>query len=246
MGAGGMMRMAAIALAVVLAWSAAHAGHAALPLALARLDGFIDGVLAPVQVHGVQPLLAAAAARGLPLALQPHAGEAVVLFLLLFLSLQNLVPGQGMVPTAVRVFWSVVAALAAGFAAGTVPLDDPRLAWMVLAGIALWNAGLQLALAHAGSSAFASVGATGLLLAMGQGLVPVHFMPALMPPPAGITGTASSLAILGLVLAAGGALAAGDGTTAGLRAWLADRWTHEGLSILLVVVGAALALSLAP
>jgi hypothetical protein len=245
MGAGGMMRMAAIALAVVLAWSAAHAGHdAALPLALARLDGFIDGVLAPVQVHGVQPLLAAAAARGLPLALQPHAGEAVVLFLLLFLSLQNLVAGQGMTPTAARVLWSVVAALAAGFAAGTVPIDAPRLVWMVLAGIALWNAGLQLALPHAGSSAFAGVGATGLLLAMGQGLVPVHFMPALMPAPAGVTGTGLGLATLGLVLAAGGALAAARDAQAGLRAWLADRWTHEGLSILLVVAGAALALAI--
>lgn len=238
--------MAAIALAVALAVMAAHAPGAAVPPALAPLDRALDALLAPVQVHLVEPLRAAAAARGHQLDLQPHAGEAVFLFLLLFLSLQNLVPAQGAMPTAARVLWSLVAALAAGLAAGTVPAAEPRLAWMALAGLALWNAGLQLALAHFGSSAFASVAAAALLLAMGQGLVPVHFMPAMMPAPAGMTGTGWGLAILGLVLAAGGAFAAADGAQAGLRAWLADRWTHEGLSILLVVAGATLALAVGP
>lgn len=243
MGAGWIIRAAAILLAIATAatmrgpvdeggWLQAH---------LAPVTDMIEDSLRPLVVHLVDPVRGWLATRGLSTGPAPHAPQAALLFFFLFLLLADVAPARTSAARRLRLAWSAIAALVAGFIVGMLSLSDPRLPWAVLAGIAFWAAAIQSSANGAGWKALPAILVASLLAMMGAGIVPVHFSLAPAGVTSGIEGTAwifvwISGALLGL-----SALGSTD-RSQGLLAWVDDPAAKAGWSILAVVTGSAVLL----
>lgn len=211
---------------------------AAMPPLLAGIEDGLAQVAEPVATHLVAPGVEALGVQGIRVEVQPHWPAAAILFFLLFASISRISPPRGAAAQVLLLIWSFVCATLAGAIAGTFALGDARLMWWALAGIALWNLGLQLVITRFSFSAFAALGLFATFAAMSFGIIParLHPVPEALSP--GLAGTAVAIGALALGLM--GLATFGDGRQ-GVQAWLGDRYTREGLSILAVVAAIMLA-----
>jgi hypothetical protein len=208
---------------------------------LAPVTDMIEDSLRPLVVHLVDPVRGWLATRSLSTGPAPHAPQAALLFFLLFLLLADVAPARTSAARGLRLAWSAVAALVAGFLVGMLSLSNPRLPWAVLAGIAFWAAAVQSAAIGAGWKALPAILVAALLAMMGAGIVPVHFSLAPAGVTSGIEGTGWILVWISGVLLGLSALGSTD-RSQGLLAWVDDPAAKAGWSILAVVAGSAVLL----
>jgi hypothetical protein len=211
---------------------------AALPPALAGLDAFMMQAAEPVGAHLIAPVVEVLRQESIIVEVRPHWSAMAVMFFLLFISIGRISPPHGAGAQVMLFAWSLVCAMAAGAVAGTFGMGEARLMWWALAGIALWNLGLQLVITRFSLSAFAAVGLFATFAAMSFGVIParLHPVPEALSP--GLAGTAVAISALALGLM--GLATFGD-RGQGAGAWLGDRYTREGLSMLAVLAAIMLA-----
>jgi hypothetical protein len=240
MGVGWILRAMAMAIALVVGTLVVLKAlpGAALPPALAGIDAFMVQAAEPVDAHLIAPVVDALRRHGILVEVRPHWPAMAVMFFLLFISIGRISPPHGAGAQLMLLAWSLVCALAAGSVAGTFGLGEARVMWLVLAGIALWNLGLQLVITRFSLSAFAAVGLFATFAAMSFGVIParLHPVPEALSP--GLAGTAVAISALALGLL--GLATFGD-RGQGAGAWLGDRYTREGLSMLAVLAAIMLA-----
>ncbi len=238
MGAGWIIRAAAILLAIaVIATLQGAVGEGAWHhAALSQLSAAIAIAFAPLETHVMDPVRAWLGTQGLQLGAALYAPQSSILLFLLFLALEEVSPARTPSARVVRIAWSALAALLAGFLVGTLALSDPRLPWAMLAALAFWAAGIQSSAPGAGMSALPVMLGCALLSFMAAGIVPVHFSLAPASAGTGVTGTGWVLAWLSVGLMGLGTLGGRD-MPQGLHAWICDPAARAGLSILAVLAG---------
>lgn len=240
MGVGWILRAMAMAVALLVGTLVVLKAlpGAALPPALAGLDAFMMQAAEPVGAHLIAPVVEVLRQESIIVEVRPHWSAMAVMFFLLFISIGRISPPHGAGAQVMLFAWSLVCALAAGAVAGTFEMGEARLMWWALAGIALWNLGLQLVITRFSLSAFAAVGLFATFAAMSFGVIParLHPVPEALSP--GLAGTAVAISALALGLM--GLATFGD-RGQGASVWLGDRYTREGLSILAVLAAIMLA-----
>lgn len=241
MGVGWIFRAIAMTVALVVGTLVVQVATpgAAMPSFLSAVEAHMAQGTAPIGIYLINPITDALRLQGVVFEVRPHWPAMAVMFFVSFLSLSRILPPVGIGAQAMLLAWSLVCATAAGAAAGTIGLGEARLMWWVLGGVALWNLGLQLVITRFSLSVFAACGLFALFAAMSFGVIPgrLHPVPdALSPGLAGaaVAATALSLGLMGLATF-------GDDRWQGAGAWLGDRYTREGLSILAVVAAIMLA-----
>lgn len=240
MGVGWILRAVAMAIALVvgtLVVLKALPGAAMHPL-LSAIEAQLVSASAPVETYLIAPVAGRLGQHGITSEVAPHWPAFAVMFFLLFISIGRIAPPQGTGAQILQLTWSALCAMIAGAVAGTFGLGEARLMWWALAGIALWNFGLQFVITRFSLSAFAALGLFLLFAAMAFGLIPgrLHPVPDAQSP--GLAGTAVAIGALALGLM--GLATFGDGRQ-GADAWLGDRYTREGLSMLAVLAAIMLA-----
>lgn len=243
---GMVIRLAAILLGIGVATLLAQkaSGIAVVRVVgapLDLLDTMITRAFEPIGQHAVAPAFELFHKRHIYPELQGHWMWAVTLLWLLFIAMLQLSREQGVTAYGLNLVWAAICAMAAGVMAGSVPLSDPRWMWCGLAGLALWNLGLQVVLTSFGSEAFAGIGLFAFLALIAAGRIPAHI--EFVPPAAsaGLLCAALATTLLGAGLLAFGAFNSSGKGEDGFGAWLGDPCTREGLSILSVIGGAAVA-----
>jgi hypothetical protein len=240
MGVGWILRAMAMAVALVVGTLVVLKAlpGAAMPPLLASIDSGLAQAAEPVAAHVIAPVVDALGKHGIRVDVQPHWPATAILFFLLFASISRISPPQGTVTQVMLLVRSLVCATLAGAVAGTFSLGEARLMWWALAGIALWNLGLQLVITRFSLSAFAAVGLFATFAAMSFGIIParLHPVPEALSP--GLAGTAVAISALALGLM--GLATFGD-RGQGAGTWLGDRYTREGLSMLAVLAAIMLA-----
>jgi hypothetical protein len=240
MGVGWILRAMAMAVALVVGTLVVLKAlpGAALPPALAGVDAFMVQAAEPVDAHLIAPVVEVLRQEAILVEVQPHWSAMAVMFFLLFISIGRISPPHGAGAQVMLFAWSLVCAMAAGAVAGTFGMGEARLMWWALAGIALWNLGLQLVITRFSLSAFAALGLFATFAAMSFGVIParLHPVPEALSP--GLAGTAVAISALALGLM--GLATFGD-RGQGAGAWLGDRYTREGLSMLAVLAAIMLA-----
>jgi hypothetical protein len=240
MGVGWILRAMAMAVALVVGTLVVLKAlpGAAVPPALAGIDAFMVQAAEPVGAHLMAPIVDALRHHGILVEVQPHWSAMAVMFFLLFVSIGRISPPHGAGAQLMLFAWSLVCALAAGGVAGTFALEEARLMWWALAGMALWNLGLQLVITRFSLSVFAALGLFATFAAMSFGIIParLHPVPEALSP--GLAGTAVAISALALGLM--GLATFGD-RGQGASVWLGDRYTREGLSMLAVLAAIMLA-----
>lgn len=240
MGVGWILRAMAMAVALVVGTLVVLKAlpGAAMPPLLAGIDSGLAQAANPVATHLIAPAVETLGAHGIRVDVQPHWPATAILFFLLFASISRISPPQGRAAQVMLLIWSLVCATLAGAVAGTFALGDARLMWWALAGIALWNLGLQLVITRFSLSSFAAVGLCATFAAMAFGAIPARLHPVPDAGSPGLAGTAVAISTLALGLM--GLATFGD-RGQGAGAWLGDRYTREGLSMLAVLAAIMLA-----
>ena len=240
MGVGWILRAMAMAVALVMGTLVVLKAlpGAALPPLLSAIETQLVSASAPVEAHLIAPVAGRLGQHGITFEVASHWSALAMMFFLLFISIGHIAPPQGTGAQILQLTWSALCAMIAGAVAGTFGLGEARLMWWALAGIALWNFGLQFVITRFSLSAFAALGLFLLFAAMAFGLIPgrLHPVPDAQSP--GLAGTAVAIGALALGLM--GLATFGDGRQ-GANAWLGDRYTREGLSMLAVLAAIMLA-----
>ena len=211
----------------------------ALPPWLLHVEAHLARAAAPAETHVIGPVVDELAMRQVIVEVGPHWPALAVMFFLFFASLSRIAPPAGWAAQAAMWAWSAVCALVAGAVAGTFVPGEARLLWWALGGVALWNLGAQLVVTRFSLSSFAALGLFGLFAAMAFAVIPGTLHPVPDAPLPGLAGTAvvASAFALGLM----GLATFGDDRQQGAAAWLNDRFTREGMTMLSVIAAIALA-----
>lgn len=238
---GWILRAIAMAVALVvgtLVVLQARPG-AAMPSVLLQVEAQLARAAGPVKTHVIGPIIDELSMRHINVDVGPHWPAMAVMFFLFFTSLSRMAPPAGWAAQAAMLAWSVVCALAAGAVAGTFVPGEARLLWWALGGVALWNLGAQLVVTRFSLSSFAALGLFGLFAAMAFGVIPGTLHPVPDAPLPGLAGTAFVAGAFAIGLL--GLATLGDDRQQGAAAWLNDRFTREGMTVLSAIVAISLA-----